>query len=214
MTRMSISFAPAGLDTFTTNGKMKFRCGGCFPGSSEGSSRAGATGVRRAPARMGTKPDRRRDEPAMQAQILKLKAGCDGILKIGGKLWDRHQRTAANFQANGVGACELALKPLITGHIWMSRDRTFDRTGSVSLQPRQGRVSECRVLVHQLADELAPTDGPGLSGGLRMTLLTTVNSRPALPSNMSAHCFESQCPSVSTSSPNSSGKWGSQRGVT
>jgi DNA invertase Pin-like site-specific DNA recombinase len=75
-----------GLDTSTTAGKAMFQMLGVFAEFERGIIRERVNaGLARARAN-GTKLGRRRVEPAVEAQILKLKAGGDGILKIGRKL--------------------------------------------------------------------------------------------------------------------------------
>jgi DNA invertase Pin-like site-specific DNA recombinase len=75
-----------GLDTSTTAGKAMFQMLGVFAEFERGIIRERVNaGLARARAR-GTKLGRRRVEPAVEARILELKAGGDGILKIGRKL--------------------------------------------------------------------------------------------------------------------------------
>jgi DNA invertase Pin-like site-specific DNA recombinase len=75
-----------GLDTSTTTGKAMFQMLGVFAEFERGIIRERVNaGLARAKAR-GTKLGRRRVEPAVEAQILKLKANGDGMLKIGRKL--------------------------------------------------------------------------------------------------------------------------------
>ncbi len=75
-----------GLDTSTTAGKAMFQMLGVFAEFERGIIRERVNaGLARARAN-GTKLGRRRVEPAVEAQILELKAGGDGILKIGRKL--------------------------------------------------------------------------------------------------------------------------------
>jgi DNA invertase Pin-like site-specific DNA recombinase len=75
-----------GLDTSTTAGKAMFQMLGVFAEFERGIIRERVNaGLARARAN-GTKLGRRRVEPAVEAQILALKAGGDGMLKIGRKL--------------------------------------------------------------------------------------------------------------------------------
>jgi DNA invertase Pin-like site-specific DNA recombinase len=75
-----------GLDTSTTNGKMMFQMLGVFAEFERGMIRERVNaGLARARAN-GTKLGRRRVAPAVEAQILELKASGDGMLKIGRKL--------------------------------------------------------------------------------------------------------------------------------
>ena len=75
-----------GLDTSTTAGKAMFQMLGVFAEFERGIIRERVNaGLARAKAR-GTKLGRRRVDPAVEAQILKLKANGDGMLKIGRKL--------------------------------------------------------------------------------------------------------------------------------
>src|SRR6202158_4891440 len=72
-----------GLDTSTTAGKAMFQMLEVFAEFERGIIRERVNaGLARARAR-GTKLGRRRVEPAVEARILELKAGGDGILKIG-----------------------------------------------------------------------------------------------------------------------------------
>ena len=75
-----------GLDTSTTAGRAMFQMCGVFAEFERGIIRERINaGLARAKAN-GTKLGRRRVEPAVEAQILDLKAKGDGILKIGRKL--------------------------------------------------------------------------------------------------------------------------------
>jgi DNA invertase Pin-like site-specific DNA recombinase len=75
-----------GLDTSTTAGKAMFQMLGVFAEFERGIIRERVNaGLARAKAR-GTKLGRRRVDPAVETQILKLKANGDGMLKIGRKL--------------------------------------------------------------------------------------------------------------------------------
>jgi DNA invertase Pin-like site-specific DNA recombinase len=75
-----------GLDTSTTAGKAMFQMLGVFAEFERGIIRERVNaGLARARAR-GTKLGRRRVEPAVEAQILELRARGDGILKIGRQL--------------------------------------------------------------------------------------------------------------------------------
>src|ERR1700731_2073962 len=75
-----------GLDTSTTAGKAMFQMLGVFAEFERGIIRERVNaGLARARAK-GIKLGRRRAEPAGEARILELKAGGDGILKIGRKL--------------------------------------------------------------------------------------------------------------------------------
>src|SRR6202140_4945140 len=75
-----------GLDTSTTAGKAMFQMLGVFAEFERGIIRERVNaGLARARAK-GIKLGRRRVEPAVEARILELKAGGDGILKIGRKL--------------------------------------------------------------------------------------------------------------------------------
>jgi DNA invertase Pin-like site-specific DNA recombinase len=75
-----------GLDTSTTAGKAMFQMLGVFAEFERGIIRERVNaGLARARAN-GTKLGRRRVEPAVEAQILELKASGEGILKIGRKL--------------------------------------------------------------------------------------------------------------------------------
>jgi DNA invertase Pin-like site-specific DNA recombinase len=75
-----------GLDTSTTAGKAMFQMLGVFAEFERGIIRERVNaGLARARAR-GTKLGRRRVEPAVEAQILQLRARGDGILKIGRQL--------------------------------------------------------------------------------------------------------------------------------
>jgi DNA invertase Pin-like site-specific DNA recombinase len=75
-----------GLDTSTTAGKAMFQMLGVFAEFERGIIRERVNaGLARAKAN-GTKLGRRRVDPAVEAQILELKAEGDGILKIGRKL--------------------------------------------------------------------------------------------------------------------------------
>jgi DNA invertase Pin-like site-specific DNA recombinase len=88
-----------GLDTSTTAGKAMFQMLGVFAEFERGIIRERVNaGLARARAN-GTKLGRRRVGQAVEAQILELKAKGDGILKIGRKLWHRHECSAAAFQA-------------------------------------------------------------------------------------------------------------------
>jgi DNA invertase Pin-like site-specific DNA recombinase len=72
-----------GLDTSTTAGKAMFQMLGVFAEFERGIIRERVNaGLARARAK-GIKLGRRRVEPAVEARILELKAGGDGILKIG-----------------------------------------------------------------------------------------------------------------------------------
>src|SRR5476651_1636942 len=69
-----------GLDTSTTNGKMMFQMLGVFAEFERGIIRERVNaGLARARAN-GTKLGRRRVAPAVEAQILELKAAGDGML--------------------------------------------------------------------------------------------------------------------------------------
>jgi DNA invertase Pin-like site-specific DNA recombinase len=75
-----------GLDTSTTAGRAMFQMLGVFAEFERGIIRERVNaGLARARAN-GTKLGRRRVGPAVEAQILELKAAGDGILKIGRKL--------------------------------------------------------------------------------------------------------------------------------
>jgi DNA invertase Pin-like site-specific DNA recombinase len=75
-----------GLDTSTTAGKAMFQMLGVFAEFERGIIRERVNaGLARARAR-GIKLGRRRVDPAVESRILELKAGGDGILKIGRKL--------------------------------------------------------------------------------------------------------------------------------
>jgi DNA invertase Pin-like site-specific DNA recombinase len=75
-----------GLDTSTTAGKAMFQMLGVFAEFERGIIRERVNaGLARARAK-GIKLGRRRVEPAVEARVLELKAGGDGILKIGRKL--------------------------------------------------------------------------------------------------------------------------------
>lgn len=75
-----------GLDTSTTAGKAMFQMLGVFAEFERGIIRERVNaGLARARAK-GIKLGRRRVEPAVEARILELMAGGDGILKIGRKL--------------------------------------------------------------------------------------------------------------------------------
>src|ERR1700754_3320184 len=75
-----------GLDTSTTAGRAMFQMLGVFAEFERGIIRERVNaGLARAKAN-GTKLGRRRVEPSVEARILELKAGGDGILKIGRKL--------------------------------------------------------------------------------------------------------------------------------
>jgi DNA invertase Pin-like site-specific DNA recombinase len=75
-----------GLDSSTTAGKAMFQMLGVFAEFERGIIRERVNaGLARARAK-GTKLGRRRVEPAVEAQVLELKAKGDGILKIGRKL--------------------------------------------------------------------------------------------------------------------------------
>jgi DNA invertase Pin-like site-specific DNA recombinase len=75
-----------GLDTSTTAGKAMFQMLGVFAEFERGIIRERVNaGLARARAK-GTKLGRRRVEPAVEARILELRAGGEGILKIGRKL--------------------------------------------------------------------------------------------------------------------------------
>ena len=75
-----------GLDTSTTAGKAMFQMLGVFAEFERGIIRERVNaGLARARAN-GTKLGRRRVAPAVEVQILELKASGDGILKIGRKL--------------------------------------------------------------------------------------------------------------------------------
>jgi DNA invertase Pin-like site-specific DNA recombinase len=75
-----------GLDTSTTAGKAMFQMLGVFAEFERGIIRERVNaGLARARAK-GTKLGRRRVEPAVEARILELKAGGDGMLKIARKL--------------------------------------------------------------------------------------------------------------------------------
>jgi DNA invertase Pin-like site-specific DNA recombinase len=72
-----------GLDTSTTAGKAMFQMCGVFAEFERGIIRERINaGLARAKAN-GTKLGRRRVDPTVEARILELKAGGDGILKIG-----------------------------------------------------------------------------------------------------------------------------------
>src|SRR6202011_3372548 len=75
-----------GLDTTTTTGKAMFQMLGVFAEFERGIIRERVNaGLARARAN-GTKLGRRRVQPAIEARILELRAGGDGILKISRKL--------------------------------------------------------------------------------------------------------------------------------
>src|ERR1700694_1071684 len=75
-----------GLDSSSTAGKAMFQMLGVFAEFERGIIRERVNaGLARARAK-GTKLGRRRVEPAVEARILELKAGGNGILKIGRKL--------------------------------------------------------------------------------------------------------------------------------
>jgi DNA invertase Pin-like site-specific DNA recombinase len=75
-----------GLDTSTTAGKAMFQMLGAFAEFERGIIRERVNaGLARARAN-GTKLGRRRVKPAVEARILELRAGGEGILKIGRKL--------------------------------------------------------------------------------------------------------------------------------
>jgi DNA invertase Pin-like site-specific DNA recombinase len=83
---MDLFLHQQGLDTSTTAGKAMFQMLGVFAEFERGIIRERVNaGLARARAK-GTKLGRRRVEPAVEARILELKAGGDGILKIGRKL--------------------------------------------------------------------------------------------------------------------------------
>jgi DNA invertase Pin-like site-specific DNA recombinase len=74
------------LDSSTTAGKAMFQMPGVFAEFERGIIRERVNaGLARARAK-GTKLGRRRVEPSIEARILELRAGGDGILKIGRKL--------------------------------------------------------------------------------------------------------------------------------